>query len=151
MEDERRLLAAVEVSEEDASDEVTWEAVEEVFGILSTISAPSEEIVLGYNAIEENLLVIQNPDAAARSLGLDEQELLAEPYAFVDRSGWYKALSRRPSRLRSTAAGTSRVRSSAASRRMKTSSARNWSPGTLIPQIRGGSAAPATASTPRSV
>jgi hypothetical protein len=91
LEDERRMLAAVEASEEDASDEVTWEAVGEVFGIMSRISDPSEEIILGYKAIEEDLLVVQNLEATARRLGLDKEEMLAEPYAFVDRSGWYKA------------------------------------------------------------
>jgi hypothetical protein len=35
-------------------------------------------------------LVIQNLEAARR-LGLDKEEMLAEPYAYVDRSGWYKA------------------------------------------------------------
>jgi len=29
-------------------------------------------------------------DAAARRLSLDEEETLAEPHTFVDRSGWYK-------------------------------------------------------------
>ena len=91
LEDERRMLEVVEVSEEDASDKVTWEAVDEVFGMLSRISDPSEEVILGYKAVEENLLVIENLDAATRRLGLDKEEMLAEPYAFVDRSGWYKA------------------------------------------------------------
>lgn len=91
LEDERRMLKAVEVSEEDASDEVKWEAVGEVFGTMSRISDPSEEVILGYKAIEEDLLAIQNLDAATRRLGLDKEEMLGEPYAFVDRSGWYKA------------------------------------------------------------
>lgn len=71
--------------------QVTWEAVERVFGILSRISNPSEEVILGNTAVEENLMVIQNLDAAARRLGLDKEEMLAEPYAYVERSGWYKA------------------------------------------------------------
>lgn len=89
--DERRMLAAVEASEEEASDEATWEAVGEVFGTMSRISDPSEEVILGYKAIEEDLLGIQNLKAAARRLGLDKEELLAEPLAYVERSGWYKA------------------------------------------------------------
>jgi hypothetical protein len=48
LEDERRMLAAVEVSKDDASDKVTWEAADEVFGIMSRLSDPSEEIILGY-------------------------------------------------------------------------------------------------------
>ena len=91
LDDERRMLEAVEVSEEDASDKVTWEAVDEVFGTLSRISDPSEEVILGYNAVEENLLTIQNLEAVAWRLGLDKEKMLAEPHAFVDRSGWYKA------------------------------------------------------------
>jgi hypothetical protein len=90
LDDERRMLNAVEVSGEDASDEVTWEAVDEVFGILSKISEPSEEVILGYKAIEEDLLVVRDLEAARR-LSLDKEEMLAEPNAFVDRSGWYKA------------------------------------------------------------
>ncbi len=91
LEDERRMLAAVAVSEDEGSDEVKWEAVGEVFGMMSRVSDPSEEVILGYKAVEEDLLVIQNLDAAARRLGLDKEEMLDELYAFVDRSGWYKA------------------------------------------------------------
>ena len=91
LEDERRMLEAAAASEEDGSDEVTWEAVEKVFGTLSRISDPSEELILGYNAVEANLLTIQDLDAAARRLGLNKEELLTELHAFVDRSGWYKA------------------------------------------------------------
>lgn len=91
LEDERRMLAAVEASEKDASDEVTWEAVGKIFGTMSRISDPSEEVILGYKAIEEDLLVIENLDAATRRLGLNKEEMLTEPCAFVDRSGWYKA------------------------------------------------------------
>lgn len=91
LEDERRMLAAVEASEEDASDKVTWEAVGKIFGTMSRISDPSEEVILGYKAIEEDLLVIQNLDAATRRLDLNKEEMLTEPHAFVDRFGWYKA------------------------------------------------------------
>jgi hypothetical protein len=48
LEDERRMLAAVEASGEDASDEVKWEAVGKIFGTLCRISDPSEEVFLGY-------------------------------------------------------------------------------------------------------
>ena len=113
LDNERRMLEAVEVSEEDASDKVAWEAVDEGFGTLSRISDPSEEVILGYKAVEEDLLVIENLNAATRRLDLDKEEMLAEPHAFVDRSGWYKAPFR-PSRWRSTAAGVSYARSSAA-------------------------------------
>ncbi len=59
--------------------------------VQSQISDPSEEVTLGLKAAEENLVAIQDLDAAARRLGLDKEEMLTEPYAFVDRSGWYKA------------------------------------------------------------
>lgn len=91
LEDERRMLAAVAASENEGSDKVKWEAVEKVFGTLSRISDPSEEVILGYKAVEDDLLAIQNLDATARRFGLDKEEMLAEPYAYVDRSGWYKA------------------------------------------------------------
>jgi hypothetical protein len=84
------MLAAVVVSVEYGSDEVAWEAIDKVFGTPSRISDPSEENHLGYEAVEEDLLVIQDLDTAARTLGLDKEEMLAEPHAFVDRSGWYK-------------------------------------------------------------
>jgi hypothetical protein len=60
LEDERRMLKAIAVSEEDASDEVTREAVDEIFGILSEISKPSEEVILGLKAIEEAFSKIKN-------------------------------------------------------------------------------------------
>ncbi len=85
------MLAAVADSEDGGSDVVTWEAVERVFGTLSRTSDPSEELILGYNAVEENLFAVQNLDAVVQRLGLDKEEMLAEPHAFVDRSGWYKA------------------------------------------------------------
>ena len=90
LEDERQMLAAVEVSE-GVSDEVTWEAASEVFGALSEHSSPQEEIFLGYRAIEDDLLFVQDLDAAALKLGLDKDVMLDEPYAFVDRLGWYRA------------------------------------------------------------
>jgi hypothetical protein len=106
LEDERRMLTALAASA-DGSDEVEREAVEKVFGTLSSISDPSEEIILGYSAVVENLLAIRNLDAAAQRLGLNKKGILAESHALVDRSG-------RPSRWRSTAVGSSRARSSAA-------------------------------------
>jgi hypothetical protein len=91
LEDERRMLEAVAASEDDGSDKVEWEAVEKVLGTLSRISDPSEEVILDFNAVEEDLLAIQYLDAATRNLGLDKEEMLAEPHAFVERCGWYKA------------------------------------------------------------
>ena len=56
-----------------------WEAVEKVSGMLSRISDPVEEVIIGHNAVEEDPLAIQNLDAAARRLGLNEEEMLADP------------------------------------------------------------------------
>jgi hypothetical protein len=76
LEDERQMLAAVAASEDNGSDEVEWEAVEKVFGTLSKFSNPSEEVILGYDAVEEDLLAIQNLDGAARRLGLDKLQYM---------------------------------------------------------------------------
>jgi hypothetical protein len=65
------MLAAVAASEDHGSDKVKWEAVEKVFGTLSGIFDPVEEVIIGHNAVEEDLLAIQNLDAAARRLGLN--------------------------------------------------------------------------------
>jgi hypothetical protein len=46
LEDERRMLAAVSASEDHGNDDVKWEAVEKVFGTLSRVSDPSEELIL---------------------------------------------------------------------------------------------------------
>ena len=54
-----------------------WEAAEKVSGRLPRIFDPVEEVI-GYNAVEEYPLAIQNLDAAARRLGLNE-EMLADP------------------------------------------------------------------------
>ena len=88
--DEFRMLKAVEVSE-DAFDKMIWEAAGEVLGALSERSTSQEEVFFGNKAAEEKLLVVQDLKAAALRLGLDEEKMLAEPHAFVDRSGWYKA------------------------------------------------------------
>lgn len=90
LEDERRLLAALEASR-DAYDEAICEAASEIFGALSERSTPEEEVFFGYKAVERKLLVVQNLEATTRRLGLDREGMLAEPHAFVDRFGCYKA------------------------------------------------------------
>lgn len=64
-----------------------WKAADEVFGIMSRISDPSEEIILGYKAVEEDLLVIQNLDAATRRLGLDNRSWSLGTSTFASRGG----------------------------------------------------------------
>jgi hypothetical protein len=113
LEDERRMLAAVEASEEDASDEVTLEALGKVFGILFRISDPSEEVIRRYKALEEDLLVIQNLEAAWR-LGLDKKIYSPSLTPSWTAPAGTKPCSERPSRWRRTAAGSSHVRSLAA-------------------------------------
>ena len=142
LEDERRMLAAVEVSE-DASDEATWEAAGEVFGALSEHSTPQEEIFFGYKAVEEQLLVIEDLDAAATRLDLDKETMLAEPHAFVDRSGCYKAPFQTAVNVAQDCCRRfpreilGRIQQDEG-----TSSARSWSLGTSTSASRGGSTAP---------
>jgi hypothetical protein len=125
--------------------------VDKVFGTLSRFSDPSEEVILGYKAFEGNLPVIQNLDAAARRLGLNKEEMLVEPYAFVDRSGWYKAPFRTAVKVAKHYCRRFPREVLGRIRRMRTSSARNWSLRTSSLRIRGGSTVFAAASTPKSV
>ena len=73
-----------------------WEAAEKVSGRLPRIFDPVEEVIIGHNAVEEYPLAIQNLDAAARRLGLNEEEMLADslPRRLPGR------LPRRPARSR---------------------------------------------------
>lgn len=67
----------------------TYRAIETVF-----FAIPQEagaEVWFRMKAIERNLLSIDDLDAAAARLGLDAEELLAEPHSYVDRFGEYKA------------------------------------------------------------
>jgi hypothetical protein len=88
LEDERRMLAALEGSG-DVYGTVLYRACELVF-----FAVPQEsgaEVFFGTRAIELELLVIDDLEAAATRLGLAAEELLSEPLAFVDRSGEYRA------------------------------------------------------------
>jgi hypothetical protein len=88
LEDERRMFAALAVSG-DVYGTTAYRAVETVF-----FAIPQEagaEVWFGMKAIERNLLSIDDLDAAAERLGLDAEELLAEPHSYVDRFGEYKA------------------------------------------------------------
>lgn len=90
LEDERRMFEALEASD-DVYGTVPYEAVEMVFGALPFEPKAGEEMYLGYKAVESELLVIENLDATAGQLGLSAEELRAEPHAYVDRFGQYKA------------------------------------------------------------
>jgi len=88
LEDERRTLAALEASG-DVYGTVPYRAAEFVF-----FAVPQEagaEVLFGTRAIERELLVIDDLEAAATRLGLDAEGLLSEPLAFVDRTGEYVA------------------------------------------------------------
>jgi hypothetical protein len=96
VEDERRMLEAVDASSEshndaygDAYGTLSHRAAETVFFSLPQV--PGEEISFGYKAIERHLLIIDNLDAAATKLGLSAEDLLTKPHAYVDRFGAYKA------------------------------------------------------------
>ena len=51
----------------------------------------SVEDDIGYRAVERELLVIRDFEETAPRLGLQAEELLAEPHAYVNRFGDYKA------------------------------------------------------------
>ena len=75
LKDERRMFAALEVSD-DVYGTATYLAVETVF-----FAIPQEagaEVWCGMKAVERQLLSIDD---------LDAEELLAEPHSYVDRSG----------------------------------------------------------------
>lgn len=86
LEDERRSVAAMEASEETYRT-VPWEAVQMVFWAISI----QDDIGIGYRAAERELLVIRSLRETARRLGLQPENLLAEPHAYVDRFGDFKA------------------------------------------------------------
>jgi hypothetical protein len=92
LEDERRMLEALEASKEahgDAYGTVAYRAAETIF--FSLPQELGEEICFGHKAIERGLLVVDDLGAAATKLGLSVEDLLAKPHAFVDRFGTYKA------------------------------------------------------------
>jgi hypothetical protein len=88
LEDERLTLAALEASG-DALGTVPYRAAELVF-----FAVPQEagaEVSFGHGAMERELLVIDDLEAAAARLGLDADGLLAEPSSYVNRAGVYRA------------------------------------------------------------
>lgn len=90
LEDERKLLAAAEVSRP-AHKTVPWRAVQKIFHALPSPKNREEEVYFGISAIEEEMLVLENLDAAATAAGLDRDDLLEESLSFIDRHGTYKA------------------------------------------------------------
>jgi hypothetical protein len=87
LEDERRSDAAMEASE-DTYRTVPWLAVQMVFW---SLPVGADGVGIGYRAVERELLVARNLEETAPALGLRAQDLLAEPHAYVDRFGNYKA------------------------------------------------------------
>lgn len=86
LDDERRVILAAEASGQ-VRHTVEWEAVQTVF-----FSLPKGvDVDLGYRGGERDLVTIDNLDAVCTLLGTSREALLAEPYAFVDRFGEYKA------------------------------------------------------------
>jgi hypothetical protein len=83
--DEKALEAAQEVSE-DSIGEVVFEAANLVF---FAYHGPGE-VMLDWPR-RASTLWITNPEAVASDLGLDLDSLLAEPLAFIDRTGEYHA------------------------------------------------------------
>lgn len=89
IEDERRMVEAVEHSEE-AWDDLSWGAVETVFFAVSKHASAEDELILGYKAFENQLLFVHNLESAAIRYRLDPQELRAAPFSFIDRFGSYR-------------------------------------------------------------
>lgn len=88
-EDERRLLAVVEATEQ-VEGTVTYGAVGWVFGAVAELFG--EELLLtGWKAIERDLLIIEDFFKTVRKLDLDGDSLLSVPCAFLDRKGDYRA------------------------------------------------------------
>jgi hypothetical protein len=84
--DERRTLAAVEASGS-VCGTFEYKAVDQVFMALES----RLWTYVGARAQERELLTTSRLDILAGALGISTEELLAEPGAFVDRSGKYKA------------------------------------------------------------
>ncbi len=59
---------------------------------LFRISDPSEEVILGFSAPEEDLLAVQNLDEAARRLGLDYSSRSAR-LTLMERSSFTLGIS----------------------------------------------------------
>lgn len=86
LDDERRLIAAIDACG-DIADTTGWEGVQEVYFAL-----PGDaDISLGATGVEHSLLVINDFERAIPQLGLRSADLLAEPHAYVDRFGTYRA------------------------------------------------------------
>lgn len=84
--DERRTLAAVEASG-GVCGTVEYEAADPVFMALES----RLWTYVGYRAGDRELLATKRLDVLTGALGLSAEELLAEPGAFMDRFGEYKA------------------------------------------------------------
>lgn len=86
LEDERRTVAAIEASG-GAYRTLRYKAVEQVF-----LALPRDiPVYLGYRGGEQELLEIDDLEHTATRLGISRADLLAEPFAFIDREGTYKA------------------------------------------------------------
>lgn len=88
-EDERKLLEAIEASG-DVHESVTYGAADEIFGAITELFG-EELILLGWTAPKRDLIIIQSFERSVQKLGLNREQLLSEPHAFVDRYGDYIA------------------------------------------------------------
>lgn len=86
--DERKMLAAADAAGD--ADFVVKHAVGTVFGVVSDIYGKGY-LLTAWRAVEDNLILIREFEAAVDRLRLDKVGLLSEPHAFVDREGTYKA------------------------------------------------------------
>lgn len=84
--DERSLIAAWEASDI-SRESLEYRAASEVFYAYPRPNG----MLMGWGSYEWSLVRVENIEAAASDLGLEKSDLLAEPFAFVDRFGVYFA------------------------------------------------------------
>lgn len=90
MQDEHHLLAAFNASDNVAGS-VPYEAADTVFAALYTIF--NDELILcGWSGYRRQLLTIRSFESSVEKLKLNADDLLVEPYAYLDRHGHYWAL-----------------------------------------------------------
>ncbi|WP_329260726.1 hypothetical protein OG417_24945 [Actinoallomurus sp. NBC_01490] len=80
--DEQRMIAVVRVSQH-AEDTPHFEAVEYLFQVWDLI----EGVSIGFNQREAGCIKIDDLAELCIAIGLDAQEIEAEPLAFTDRHG----------------------------------------------------------------
>lgn len=74
--------AAVRAASTEADDPVIWAAT-----MVYEAAAPESVIEVGWRSSDDGLLLVRDPEAAARLLGVLVEDFVAHPAAFVEESG----------------------------------------------------------------